>query len=276
MILNLAAKAVSFGCAIVIALALTTASATARSEVWLENLTWPEVRDAIADGKTVAIIPTGGTEQNGPHVVLGKHNFILEETAERIATELGNALVAPIMAYVPEGDIDPPSGHMRWPGTLSLPEPVFAAVLESTAESLRAHGFTVICFLGESGGNQAVQKSVAESLNAAWRDTGARVLHVGDYYAANGQTEWLIGQGETETDIGRHAGIRDTSEMMAAHPAGVRWGRIGDGVEDGFEVSGVNGDPTRASAVRGHKLLQLKVDAAVRQIRAFLGSGTDG
>ena len=202
--------------------------------------------------------------------------FILEETAERVASRLGNALVAPVMAYVPEGDIDPPSGHMRWPGTLSLPEPVFAAVLKATAESLRAHGFTVICFLGESGGNQATQQSVAENLNAAWRGTGVQVLHVGDYYAANGQAEWLINQGETESDIGRHAGIRDTSEMMASHPAGVRWGRIGDGVADGFEVSGVNGDPTRASAVRGHKMLQLKVDAAVRQIRAFLDSATDG
>jgi len=224
----------------------------------------------VAAGHTVAIVPTGGTEQNGPHMVLGKHNFILATTATRIAEELGNALVAPVMSYVPEGDIDPPSGHMRWPGTLSLPEPVFAAVLEATARSLRAHGFTLICFVGESGGNQAVQQTVADTLNAEWANSDARVLHVGDYYSANGQVTWLVEQGETEASIGRHAGIRDTSEVMAAHPEGVRSDRIGDGMNDGFDISGVDGDPTRASAARGEMLLRLKVEAAVRQIRAAL------
>lgn len=239
-------------------------------EVWLENLTWPEVRDLVAAGKTVAIVPTGGTEQNGPHMVLGKHNFILANTAKRIAEQLGNALVAPVMPYVPEGDIEPPSGHMRWAGTLSLPEPVFAAVLGATARSLRAHGFTLICFLGESGGNQATQQTVADALNAEWANTDARVLHVGDYYDNNGQMAWLLEQGETEASVGGHAGIRDTSEVMAARPTGVRLDRLAEGKEGGFDISGVDGDPTRASAARGEVLLQLKVDAAVRQIRAAL------
>ena len=83
--------------------------------VFMEELTWTEVRDAIRAGKTTIIFPTGGTEQNGPHMVLGKHNFIVKHAAEQIARRLGNALVAPVLAYVPEGNIDPPSGHMHTP-----------------------------------------------------------------------------------------------------------------------------------------------------------------
>ena len=127
-------------------------SAPLADSVYLEELTWVETRDLIKLGKTIAIIPTGGTEQNGPHVVLGKHNYIVRHTAGEIAKILGNALVAPVMSYVPEGGIEPAEGHMRFPGTLSIPEPVFEHVLISAASSLKAHGFKVICFIGDSGG----------------------------------------------------------------------------------------------------------------------------
>src|SRR5216110_2478513 len=72
-------------------------SVPALNSVFLEDLTWVEVRDAIAAGKTTVIIPTGGTEQNGPHMVLGKHNFLVKHKAGEIAKSLGNALVAPVM-----------------------------------------------------------------------------------------------------------------------------------------------------------------------------------
>ena len=239
--------------------------------VHLEEMTWVEVREAIAKGKTTAIVPTGGVEQNGPHMVLGKHNYIVRRTAGAIAERLGDALVAPVMAYVPEGAIDPPSGHMAYAGTLSIPEPVFAALLEYTARSLRAHGFTAIAFVGDSGGNQATQAEVAERLSTAWADSGVSVLHVGDYYAANGQFAWLEAEGESRSDIGTHAGIRDTSELLAVYPNGIRPERLArDGGRAG-EPTGVIGDPRRASAERGHVLLGLKIEAAVRQIRAARG-----
>ena len=120
--------------------------------VFMEELTWTEVRDAIKAGKTTIIFPTGGTEQNGPHMVLGKHNFIVKHAAEQIARRLGNALVAPVLAYVPEGNIDPPSGHMRYPGTISLPDDVFMKVTEYAARSFRANGFKDIVLIGDSGG----------------------------------------------------------------------------------------------------------------------------
>lgn len=231
--------------------------------VWLAELTWEETCAALAAGHTTVIVPTAGIEQNGPHVVLGKHRHVVAAAAERIAGELGNALVAPVVDYVPEGRVDPPAEHMRWAGTLSVPEPVFAAVLESAARSLRQHGFTLVAFVGDSGGNQDSQARVAETLTREWGAGSA--LHVSDYYAKNGQTSWLESQGETLEAIGTHAGIRDTSEMLAAHPAGVRADRARAGLD--FETSGVDGDPTRGTAARGEELLRLKVAAAVAQIR---------
>ncbi len=262
-----------------LSLVVTTAAAIAQNRtldapvpdnVFLEELTWVEARQAIRDGKTIAILPTGGVEQNGPHLILGKHNHIVRHTAGRIAEELGNALVAPVVAYVPEGDIEPPGGHMRFAGTLSLPEPVFEAVLEHGARSLKANGFRVICLIGDSGGNQAPQARVAARLTKEWRDQGVTVLHVGDYYAGNGQVDWLRSEGESDRAIGNHAGIRDSSELMAVHPSGVRTDRMAP--NGGFygEETGVNGDPTRATEMRGLTMLKLKIDAALRQIRRHL------
>lgn len=238
-----------------------------KSPVKLEQLTWQEVRDRVAAGTTTVIVPTGGTEQNGPHVVLGKHNRIVAYTAEQIARRLGKTLVAPVMAYVPEGDIDPPTDHMGKHGTLTLDEATFERVLEQTARSLEHHGFRRICFLGDSYGNQAAQARVAARLNAEWAEKGVLVVHVSDYYDANGQTEWLMKQGETQEAIGGHAGIRDTSELMYVDPSGVRWNKRRKNGGSDFETSGVDGDPTRASRQRGKQLIELKIKAAIAQIR---------
>lgn len=248
--------------------------ATPGTQVRLEDLTWTEVRDRVAAGWTTVIVPTGGTEQNGPHAVLGKHNRIVRYTSGEIARRLGKTLVAPVMAYVPEGEIDPPTMHMGKHGTLTLDEETFERVLEQTVRSLERHGFRTICLVGDSYGNQPAQERVAQRLSAEWAAKGVRVLHVGDYYAANGQTEWLLRQGETEEAIGGHAGIRDTSELMYVDETGIRWEkRQPDGGSD-FETSGVSGDPTRATRQRGKALLELKIQAALRQIRG--ATGRDG
>ena len=144
-------------------LCLLTPSALAAEvpdTVFIEELTWTEVRDAIKAGKTTIIFPTGGTEQNGPHMVLGKHNFIVKHAAEQIARRLGNALVAPVLAYVPEGGIDPASGHMQYPGTISLPDDVFSKVTDSAARSFRANVFKYRVLIGDSGGKPQGWRSV--------------------------------------------------------------------------------------------------------------------
>src|SRR4030095_899689 len=97
--------------------------------VFLEEMTWMEVRDALEDGKTTVLVPTGGVEQNGPYLATGKHNYVLRATTEAIARKLGNTLVAPIVPFVPEGDIDPPTSHMKYPGTISLTEDTYERLL---------------------------------------------------------------------------------------------------------------------------------------------------
>ena len=242
-------------------LVIAAAVPATAAEVETGRMTWTEIRDAVAAGKTTIIIPTGGTEQNGPHMMTGKHNLIVAETARRIASQLGDALVSPELAYTPEGDIAAREGHMAFPGTISIPPEVFAKVLESTAESFAAHGFKTIIFLGDSGPNQAPQHQVAASLSQRWGGDGVRVVNADTYYATNGQVEALKAEGETDASIGQHAGIRDTSELMAVDASGVRLDlRVAD-------KDGVSGDPARASAERGEKLLALKVAAAVNDIQ---------
>src|SRR5438105_15108102 len=126
-------------------LAVMTAGAGARGEtggsVFIEELTWTELRDQIAAGKTIAIVPIGGTEQNGPHMAIGKHNVRVKLLAGKIAAALGSALVAPVVAYVPEARIDPPTEHMRFPGTSRVPEDAVDNVIEYAARSVNQHGF---------------------------------------------------------------------------------------------------------------------------------------
>ena len=244
--------------------------ASAQQSVYLEELTWTEVREAIDAGTTTVIIPTGGTEQNGPHMSLGKHNVIIRYTAGEIAKRLGNTLVAPVMAYVPEGNIDPPSGHLRMAGTITLPNDHFMKVIEWAARSLRVHGFTDVILIGDSGGNRRGMAAVAEQLNAEWVGSGVRVHHVADYYGANGNVAWLEEQGETREDIGSHAGINDTSQLWALDARHVRPDKFAP--NGGYEGSGVRGNPTRASVEYGRALLERKINAALRQAREMMGN----
>jgi creatinine amidohydrolase/Fe(II)-dependent formamide hydrolase-like protein len=194
--------------------------------VWLEEMTWMDVRDALKAGKTTAIVPTGGIEPNGPWLVLGKHNYVLKTNCDVIARKLGNALCAPIIELVPEGRIDPPSGHMRSPGTLSLREETYQAVLEDVARSLKAHGFTSVIFIGDSGGNQNGQKAVAEKLTAEWRGTPV-VATIPEYYTAPPGTPNVLRQlGVTKEgmpDDGLHDSPGITLNMMLTDPKSVRW-----------------------------------------------------
>ncbi|HSH42879.1 MAG TPA: creatininase family protein, partial [Arenicellales bacterium] len=211
---------------LLICVAAPGASAAEPPSVFIERLTWTEIRDALADGYTTVIIPTGGTEQNGPHMVLGKHNVIVEHAAGRIAERLGDALVAPVMAYVPEGPLDPPAGHMKFPGTITLPEDVFMQVVENAARSFRVHGFRNIVLIGDSGGNLNGLDKVASKLNAEWSATPARVHFIPEFTRGERFRQWLLDRGESEEQIGRHAGIMDTSVALAVDPDLVRPDRL--------------------------------------------------
>ncbi len=253
-----------FAALLVCASAAGSLSAQDLPSVFIEELTWTEIRDAIDSGMTTVIIPTAGTEQNGPHMVMGKHKFIVNHASRLIAEELGDALVAPVVTYVPEGALDPPSGHMRMAGTISLPNEYFKKLVEYGVRSLRVHGFTSIALIGDSGGNQRGMQEVANALNQEWRGAGVQVFFVSDYYSANGFRDWAGEQGHSPDEIGGHAGILDTSLLLSINPEHIRLDQLAP--NGGFEGSGVSGDPTKASAEYGRVGMEMRVSAAVRQI----------
>src|SRR4030095_2086381 len=201
--------------------------------VFLEDLTWTELKREVAAGKTTIIVPIGGTEQSGPHMALGKHNARVRALSEKIARELGNALVAPVVAYVPEGSVDPPSSHMRFPGTITIPDKTFEQVLESAARSFRLHGFRDVVFLGDHGSYQKDEQAVADRLNRAWAATPTRAYAIPEYTGVTetAYVDALKSRGYSAGEIGTHAGLADTSLTLALAPAMVRTDRLGDGAK---------------------------------------------
>ena len=188
--------------------------------VFIDELTWEETRDLMKAGKTRVIIPTGGTEKNGYHMVLGKHNYIVTFAANQMARQLGNTLVAPTIQFVPEGGVD-----SQGPGEISHPSPAYDLLLDAACRSLKAHGFKEILLIGDSGGNQRGLTDTATKLNAEWKDSGTRVYALTDYYVGgrNDYNAWVTKTfGYDSATIGSHAGISDTSQLLHVRPAGVR------------------------------------------------------
>jgi creatinine amidohydrolase/Fe(II)-dependent formamide hydrolase-like protein len=237
----------------------------AEPSVQLEELTWPEVRDRVAAGARVALVPIGGTEQNGVHMALGKHNQRVRLLAERIARQLGNALVAPVVAYVPEGRIEPATEHMRWPGTISVPEAAFEASLEATARSLQRAGLTHVVLLGDHGGYRRSLDRVAARV--------PNVLALPEYYRASTAdfAKALRARGFADAEIGRHAGLSDTSLMLALDPSLVRSDRLA-----ASRGEGADGDARRADAALAAAAVDHVVDATVAAIRARTGKPQSG
>jgi creatinine amidohydrolase/Fe(II)-dependent formamide hydrolase-like protein len=195
----------------------------APNTVWLEEMTWIDVRDAIKAGKTNVIVPTGGMEPNGVWLVTGKHNYVLHANCDAIARKMGNALCAPIVKFVPEGGIEPKTGHMTSPGTISAREETYQMLLTDIAESLQAHGFKNIIFIGDSGGNQKGQQAVADKLTAKWAGK-ALALHIGEYYDYASVSKYMEGQGVKE---GQSDNMHDdpiiTLNMFIDDPNSVRY-----------------------------------------------------
>ncbi|MDP2054599.1 MAG: creatininase family protein [Acidobacteriota bacterium] len=227
----------------------------APNTVWIEEMTWMDVRDALKAGTTTAIIATGGMEPNGPWLVTGKHNYVLKTNCEAIARKLGNALCAPIVAFVPEGRIDPPSGHMRSAGTISLRQETFEALLTDIAHSLKMHGFKNIIMIGDSGGNQNGQKAVADKLTAQFAGA-AFVATIPGYYTAPPGTPNVLRQlGVTKDgmpDDGLHDSPGITLNMMLTDPDSVRWAarvKANKATINGVDISDLNRSREWARAI---------------------------
>jgi creatinine amidohydrolase len=195
----------------------------APNTVWLEEMTWIDVRDALKAGKTNIIVPTGGMEPNGVWLVTGKHNYVLHANCDAIARKMGNALCAPIVKFVPEGNIEPKSGHMVSPGTITAREETYQALLTDIAESLQAHGFKNVIFIGDSGGNQKGQQAVADKLTAKWGGK-ALALHIGEYYDYASVAKFMEGKGVKEgASDNMHDDPIITLNMFIDDPNSVRY-----------------------------------------------------
>jgi creatinine amidohydrolase/Fe(II)-dependent formamide hydrolase-like protein len=244
---------------LLLALLACSASAAAPQTVFLEELTWTELRDEIRAGKNTILVPIGGTEQSGPAIALGKHNVRVKVLASRIAVALGNALVAPVLPYVPEGSISPPNAHMRFPGTITMPEETFERVVEYAARSFKAHGFQNIVLLGDHGDYQRNLQEVAQRLNRRWGQEPVRVHAVVEYYRASvggNFTQALKQRGFRDEEIFGHAGLADTALTLALAPNLVRADRL----QQSFtHAEGVHADQRRATAELG----QIGVDEII-------------
>jgi creatinine amidohydrolase len=233
--------------------------------VFIEDLTWMEVRDAMRAGKTTVIVPTGGVEQNGPYLVTGKHNVVLRGTTEAIARKLGNSLVAPIVPFVPEGDIDPPTLHMKYPGTISVREETFQALLTDICASLKTHGFREIVLVGDSGGNQPGLKAVAERLSREWPADKCRVVYIPEYYDLSGVKKLLEREGINEVPEGLHDDFAMEATMLAIDPESIRMQqRIAAG---NFRINGIELAPAEKTVEWGKRIIDFRAEATVRAIR---------
>ena len=203
--------------------------------VWIEEMTWMDVRDAMKAGKTTVIVSTGGIEPNGPWLALGKHNYVLRANCDAIARKLGNALCAPIDPFVPEGNPSARQGHMATMGTISLREETFQALLTDIVTSLKTHGFEHIILIGDSGGNSSGANvtdparmrgmaAVARALNTEWAGTPL-VAHIPQYYDYASVTKEMASRGlikEGQSD-GLHDDAIITLNMFITDPKSVRY-----------------------------------------------------
>lgn len=247
---------------------LIATTARAQSSVYIEDLTSPEVQHYISTGKTTAIIYTGSTEQNGPHMAIGKHNFIARYIAGAIAIKLGNALVYPTLPFAPTGDLAAKTGHMKFAGSVSLAPQTYRAVVRDVALSALDAGFKTVVIMGDHGDGQDLLASAAGELDGAWKTRGARVFYIPDlYYKAKQQARAYEAARGIRNDV--HAGTDDTSELMSLD-GNHRWIRA-DKLSSGSLANGVNGDPTKASVALGNIFVGYKIDAAVNQIRKLTG-----
>ena len=246
----------------------------AGDSVFLEELTWMEIRDAIGSGKKTVLVATGGIEQNGPYLTTGKHNFVLRATTEAIARKLGNALVAPIIGFVPEGRIEPPEGHMRYPGTISLQESTFRALLTDIATSLKQHGFEHIVFIGDSGGNQGGMKEVAATLGAAWG--GKPGIHfIPEFYDYASATKFAeVELGVKQTNEGIHDDYVITSIIMTVDPAQVRLKQREAAGK--ASINGISITPPARAIEHGKRLVDFRATQTVAAIKKALAAGGNG
>lgn len=237
----------------------------AADSVFIEDMTWMEVRDAMKSGKDTVLVATGGIEQNGPYLAANKHHIVLRGTTDAIARKLGNTLVAPIINFVPEGDIDPPTVHMKYPSTVSLTEETYRRLLTDVCSCYRTHGFKHVVLIGDSGGNQDGLKAVAAELNAKWPDGKTKFHFIPEYYNYGNLKGWLEERGIKQTDEGLHDDFAMEAMMLSVDPVSVRMKqRVAAGK---FSINGVNLAPVEKTIELGKQIIDFRAELTAKLIR---------
>ena len=234
--------------------------------VWMEDLTWVELKARIDAGAKAVILPTGGVEQNGPFIELGKHNWVIAFAAQKIALTLGNTLVAPVVKVVPQGPMETPSGNLMFPGTLALRDDTFEQVLGDVVLSLAYAGFQQIYLLGDHGHSQSIQARVATRMGGVLKAANVRVWQVSAFYQPEMEAAYLASQGISKEQQGEHAGVADMAQIMALSPSFVRPTQKSN---SHAAALGFSGQPDLATPQWGQALLKLRIDAAIEQIKQF-------
>lgn len=238
----------------------------ALDNVWIEELTALEVRDALREGRTTALILTGGIEQNGPYLTNGKHNHVLRVVGESIARRLGNALVAPILTLKPGNPEEIPA-----PGTVMLSAATYSGVLRDMATSLKSQGFRDVFILGDSRSNQILMAQVAEELGANWRGGSATIHFIPEFYNYDDVKTFLTEVlGIVEQSEGLHDDYAITSIIVNDDPQHVRFEqRLKAGKAS---INGVSLVPLERTLWHGRQIVEFRTDATVDAIRKALTS----
>ena len=241
----------------------------ALDSVWIEELTYLEVRDAMKAGKTTALVFAGSTEQNGPYLAGGKHQYAIKLVGEAIARKLGNALIAPVIALEAG---NPENKYLEW-GSLYLSAETYQAVVLDIATSLKIQGFTHIVLMGDSGGNTAGMRAVAQDLTAKWGGV-PDIYYIPEYYnwtSKGGVRDFVTSNGIPEkiNADGIHDEYGLTAVMMAADPTLVRLEqRI---AANKTTINGVSIVPKEKTIEMGRKIVEFRANVAVEAIRKAIG-----
>ncbi len=264
--------------ALSIALPAAAQSKSKEPLVEFENMTWPEVKQALADGKTTALFYTGGVEQRGPQNINGGHNYMARATVKAIALALGDAIAMPVLPFTPN------NASATLPGTIGITTEILQMTLERIAEQAIATGFKNVVLMGDHGGGQPnVYREVAKKLDDKYSAQGIHVIYCDDVYGKR-QEIFLKQLKDEGYPDGFHGALIDTSLMMyVCLEVCVRQDMLKEAVGDpmvprGTSVdpnvkrknNGIQGDGRRSSAALGKREMDLAVDLAVKQIHSLL------
>ena len=249
-------------------------------EILYERMTWPQLREA-ARADMVVLVPFGSIEQHGFHLPVDVDLRIAREVCERTARLNPNALVMTAMPFGFE------THHMDWPGTIDVEWDLLVKYGVCVCSSLARHGFRRILIVNGHGSNRPILDLITRLTVIKHPEVlcaGQSWFHLGDVMKAFNEVR--------ESDMSSHADELETSAYLAIDPDAVDmsqamrdttfrrsphvWGDLAGRrptpesksplvMFEHFStgsISGVRGDPTRATAEKGRLLL----DAAAKEL----------